>query len=369
MTDVLSGKAADFIKRAATAPAPFFLYIATYAPHQPATPAPQYANAFPDAKAPRPPSYNEQDVSDKPQWVQKLPLLTDTQEAQLDDLYRKRIETLQSVDDLIENVVNTLQAAGKLDNTFIIFSSDNGFHLGEHRETAGKQAPYEENIRLPLIVRGPGIAAGKTMDQLVGNVDFAPTFAQWAGATVPDFVDGRSFAPLLGGAAPDAWRQAFLIEHFAQTGAAKTGKAKKGTQGEKGKNAANGTAQPAATAAATPAAAIGSTAAGRGKGAKATRAVGSAVAASGTSVPNAAKGAKGIPEFHGMRAKDYVYIEYATKERELYDLTKDPDELQNIAGSADSALLSQLASRLADLQKGAGAAMRTAEQLPVPALR
>jgi N-acetylglucosamine-6-sulfatase len=308
-------------------------------------------------------------VSDKPQWVQKLPLLTDTQEAQLDDLYRKRIETLQSVDDLIENVVNTLQAAGKLDNTFIVFSSDNGFHLGEHRETAGKQAPYEENIRLPLIVRGPGIAAGKTMDQLVGNVDFAPTFAQWAGATVPDFVDGRSFAPLLGGAAPDAWRQAFLIEHFAQTGAAKTGKAKKGTQGKKGKNAANGTAQPAATAAATPAAAIGSTAAGRAKGAKATRAVGSAVAASGTSAPNAAKGAKGIPEFHGMRAKDYVYIEYATKERELYDLTKDPDELQNIAGSADPALLSQLAARLADLQKGAGPAMRTAEQLPVPALR
>ncbi len=365
MTDVLSGKAVDFIKRAAGVPAPFFLYIATYAPHQPATPAPKYANAFPDAKAPRPPSYNEQDVSDKPQWVQHLPLLSDKEQAQLDDLYRKRIETLQSVDDLLENVVNTLQATGKLANTYLVFSSDNGFHLGEHRETAGKQAPYEGDIRLPLIVRGPGIAAGKTMDQLVGNVDFAPTFAQWAGASVPDFVDGRSLAPLLTGAMPDAWRQVFLIEHFTQTGA--TTKAK-GKNGKRGKNGKNGTVQPAATAAATPAAAIGSTAAGRGKGTRATRAAGSAVAGSATNAPNAAKGLKGIPEFHGLRAKDYVYVEYATKERELYDLTKDPDELQNIAGSADSALLSQLAARLADLQKGAGGTIRAAEQQPMPSV-
>lgn len=368
MTDVLSGKAADFIKRAAGAPVPFFLYIATYAPHQPATPAPKYANAFPDAKAPRPPSYNEQDVSDKPQWIQHLPLLSDKEQAQLDEIYRKRIETLQSVDDLLENVVNTLQAAGKLANTYIVFSSDNGFHLGEHRETAGKQAPYEGDIRLPLIVRGPGVAAGKTMDQLVGNVDFAPTFAQWAGASVPDFVDGRSFAPLLTGGPPNQWRQAFLIEHFTQMGA--TTKAK-GKNGKQGKNGRNGTAQPAATAAATPAAtaAIGSTAAGRGKGAKATRAAGSAAAGSRTSTPNAAKGLKGIPEFHGLRAKDYIYVEYVTKERELYDLTKDPDELQNIVGNADPALISQLAARLADLQKGAGATFRTAEQQPMPSVR
>ncbi|MGI8687629.1 MAG: sulfatase-like hydrolase/transferase [Thermomicrobiales bacterium] len=367
MTDVLSGKAADFIKRAAGAPAPFFLYIATYAPHQPATPAPKYANAFPDAKAPHPPSYNEQDVSDKPQWIQHLPLLSDKEQAQLDEIYRKRIETLQSVDDLLENVVNTLQATGKLDNTYIVFSSDNGFHLGEHREAAGKQAPYEGDIRLPLIVRGPGIAAGKTMDQLVGNVDFAPTFAQWAGASVPDFVDGRSFAPLLTGATPDAWRQAFLIEHFSQAGAVKS-KGKNGKQGKNGKNGKHGTAQPAATAQATPGVTIGSAAAGKSQRAKGTRAVGSAAAVSGTSAPKATSGNKGIPEFHGLRAKAYVYVEYVTKERELYDLTKDPDELQNIAGSADSALLAQLAARLADLQKGAGATLRTAEQQPMPSV-
>ena len=203
-TDVVSGKATDFITRAAGSPAPFFLYIAPKAPHGPATPAPKYANAFPDAKAPRPPSYNEQDVSDKPQWVQHLPLLSDKEQAQIDQDYRKRIQTMQSVEDLIENVINTLRTTGRLDNTYIVFSSDNGFMLGEHRDPSGKQVPYEESFRLPLIVRGPGIAAGKTMDQIVGNVDFAPTFAQWGGASVPDFVDGRSFAPLLAGGASDA---------------------------------------------------------------------------------------------------------------------------------------------------------------------
>ncbi|MGI8855366.1 MAG: sulfatase family protein [Thermomicrobiales bacterium] len=358
-TDVVSGKATDFIMRAAGNPAPFFLYIAPKAPHGPATPSPKYANAFPDAKAPRPPSYNEQDVSDKPQWVQKLPLLDDKRQAQIDQAYRMRIQTMQSVEDLVENVINTLRTTGRLDNTYIVFSSDNGFMLGEHRDPSGKQVPYEESFRLPLIVRGPGIAAGKTMDQIVGNVDFAPTFAQWGGASVPDFVDGRSFAPLLAGGTPDAWRQAFLIEHFNVSGTAK------GKKGKKGKKATQGTAQAATTAQATSGAPSGSAAAGKGGNAKATRAAGT-TASSGT---GAGKASLGLPEFHGLRTKDYVYIEYVTKERELYDLTKDPNELQSTAGNADPALLNQLAARLAELQKGAGAAMRAAEQQPVPAVR
>jgi len=361
-TDVVSGKATDFITRAAGNPAPFFLYIAPKAPHGPATPGPKYENAFPDAKAPRPPSYNEQDVSDKPRWVQKLPLLDDKRQAQIDQDYRKRIQTMQSVEDLVENVVNTLRATGRLDNTYIVFSSDNGFMLGEHRDPSGKQVPYEESFRLPLFVRGPGVAAGKTMDQLVGNVDFAPTFAQWGGASVPDFVDGRSFAPLLAGGTPDAWRQAFLIEHFSAGGKAAGTKVKKG---KKGKQATQGTAQPATIAQATSGAGSGSAAAGKGGDAKATRAAGTAAPAS----KKPGKASLGLPEFHGLRTKDYVYIEYETKEHEFYDLTKDPNELQSTAGSADPALLSQLSARLAELQKGAGATMRTAEQQPVPAVR
>lgn len=334
LTDVLAGKATDFIAKAAPGSQPFFLYVATFAPHQPATPAPRYADAFPDAKAPRPPSYNEGDVSDKPQWVRQLPPLSDAEQANLDGLYRKRIQTLQSVDDLIERVIGALQMAGALDNTYIVFSSDNGFHLGEHRETAGKQAPYEENIRVPMIVRGPGVAAGKTVDALVGNVDFAPTFAAWGGATVPDFVDGRSFAPLIGNGTPADWRQAFLIEHFAETGSNGKGKG----------NGKKNTTKAAKNAKATPAASAAPVVAPKGNG------------------------SKGIPEFHGMRAKDYVYVEYVTNERELYDLTADPDELRNIAGTADPALLGQLSAQLADLTKGAGATLRTVEQQAVPTL-
>ena len=204
--------------------------------------------------------------------MQKLPLLNDTQEAQLDDLYRKRIETLHSVDDLIENVVNTLQTAGKLDNTFIVFSSDNGFHLGEHRETAGKQAPYEENIRLPLIVRGPGIAAGKTMDQLVRQCGLRADLRA---------VGGRDGAGLRGWPLVRAAAQRGRAGHMAAglpdralrpDGRRQDGQSEEGQAGKNGKNATNGTAQPAAPP--TPAAAIGSTAAGRGKGAKATRAGG-----------------------------------------------------------------------------------------------
>src|SRR5262249_26850461 len=102
----------------------------------------------------------------------------------------------------------------QLDNTYLFFTSDNGFHLGQHRLRPGKQTAYEEDVHVPLLVRGPGIPAGRMVDQLTGEVDLAPTWAELAGVSVPDSVDGRSLVPLLrGGAPPAAWRQAFLLEH------------------------------------------------------------------------------------------------------------------------------------------------------------
>lgn len=317
LTDVLAGKAADFVARTAAGGAtPLFLYLAPFAPHQPATPAPRYANAFPDAKAPRPPSYNEADVSDKPQWVQRLPLLSPQRQTEIDALYRKRLQSLQAVDDLVERVVNALQTAGRLDNTYIVFSSDNGFHLGEHRAPSGKTQPYEADIRVPLIVRGPGVAAGKTVDALAGNVDLAPTFAEWGGAATPDFVDGRSLAPWLRGESPPAWRTAYLIAHYNAT--------QKNTRGRK-----------------------------PGKRTKPT-------AATQTVQSN------GEPGFHGLRTGGYTYVEYDSNERELYDLTRDPDQLDNRAKAADPALLAQLAAQLAAIRGSGGAALRTAEQQPAP---
>lgn len=212
-TDVLARKATDFIRRTA-AVAPFFIYLAPFAPHGPATPAARHQNAFAEVAAPRPPSFNEQDVSDKPRWLRDQPLLTPNQIAQIDELYRKRLQSLLAVDEMIATLIESLQSSGALENTYIFFTSDNGFHLGEHRLPQGKNTAYEEDIHVPLVVRGPNVPAGRALDHLTGNIDLAPTFAELAGAPRPDFVDGRSLAPLLGSNPPrtEAWRQAFLLE-------------------------------------------------------------------------------------------------------------------------------------------------------------
>lgn len=100
-----------------------------------------------------------------------------------------------------------------MDNTYIVFTTDNGYHMGEHRLEAGRYMPYKEDANFPLILRGPGVAEGVTRDELVLNTDFAPTVADLAGAQAPGFVDGRSFAPLLEtGKVP--WRDAALMEGF-----------------------------------------------------------------------------------------------------------------------------------------------------------
>jgi N-acetylglucosamine-6-sulfatase len=219
-TDVLTEKVLTFIesRERNTAP-PFFIYLSPPAPHGdgrmdgPATPAPRHLGAFAGVSAPRPPSFNEADLNDKPPQLQR-PLLTDDQIAELDHEYRTRIEALLAVDEAIERIVGALAARGELEHTYIFFTSDNGYHLGHHRLPGGKNQLFEEDVRVPLIVRGPGIPAGLTREQFALNIDFAPTFAQLAGAPIPDFVDGRSLVPLLGAAAParPEWRQDFLLE-------------------------------------------------------------------------------------------------------------------------------------------------------------
>ncbi|MGZ4803228.1 MAG: sulfatase family protein, partial [Acidimicrobiia bacterium] len=196
-TTVYVKKTQDFVTRAAQAGKPFFAYLAVYAPHGPATPAPQDVGKFAGATAPRTPNYNEADVSDKPAWVQAKPLMDATVQAKTDALYEKRIESLQAVDRSIGKLITTLKNNGQLANTYIVFTSDNGFHLGQHRLPQGKQTAYEEDIHVPLIVRGPGVPKNVKRAHITGNVDYAPTFAALAGATTPSFVDGRSLAPLL----------------------------------------------------------------------------------------------------------------------------------------------------------------------------
>jgi N-acetylglucosamine-6-sulfatase len=213
-TDVLARKAIEYVRRTADDPQPFFMYLAPNTPHDPFIPAPRHEEQFPGTKAPQSPSFNEPDVSDKPSWLRErfLPL-SSLQIAKIDIDYRARLQMLLAVDEMISDLVQALEEGGKLENTYIVFTSDNGWHQGEHRRSRGKGTAYEEDIRVPLIVRGPGVPAGRTLSQLALNIDFAPTFAELAGVTVPSFVDGRSLVPLLTGDASSAsWRSTFLLE-------------------------------------------------------------------------------------------------------------------------------------------------------------
>jgi arylsulfatase A-like enzyme len=221
VTDVLADKAAAFIQSSeANDDQPFFLVFSANAPHSGVapngapTPAPRHAGTFSHLSAPRPPSFNEADVSDKPPVIQALPLLNGAQIAAIDQEYQARLEALQAVDEAVERIVLQLAALGELENTYLLFTSDNGYHLGQHRFRNAKAQIYEEDIRVPLLVRGPGVPAGVTRDEFALNIDFAPTFAELGGVTPGHLVDGRSLVPLLGGAPvqPHEWRDDFLVE-------------------------------------------------------------------------------------------------------------------------------------------------------------
>jgi len=210
-TDVIANNAERFIGTSANSGVPFFAYVAPKAPHGPAIPTLRDLHAYDGLKAPRPPSFNEKDVSDKPPLIRQLPRLSAAEKAKIDRLHEGRAELLQAVDDLVEGIVEELENAGVMDNTYIFFTSDNGFHHGEHRIPSEKWRPYEEDIHMPLLVRGPGVAAGSTAYELSLNTDYLPTFTDLAGAQTPPYVDGRSLRPALKGNAT-AWRSAILLE-------------------------------------------------------------------------------------------------------------------------------------------------------------
>ena len=143
--------------------------------------------------------------------IRNFPRLDEPAIAWLEDEYRRRLRSLQAIDDMVETIVGTLEATGALERTYVIYTSDNGFHMGEHRLIAGKDTPYEEDIRVPMVMRGPGVPEGVRIDAMALNIDLAPTFAEIAGIEPPAFVDGRSLLPLLADPA-QPWRQSFLIE-------------------------------------------------------------------------------------------------------------------------------------------------------------
>ena len=293
-TDHYAREAAQFIRGTKGKSQPFFMWLSTKAPHKPAIPPPRYADRFPDATAPRPPSFNEADVSDKPNWIRQKDLLTPDEIAGIDELYRNRLRSMLAVDDLIGRLINSLRYSHKLSNTYIVFTSDNGFSKGEHRREHqrddGKWSAYEENMRVPLIVRGPDVPEGVERRHMVLNNDFAPTFAKLGGVSAPPFVDGRSFVPLLhpDPPPPSDWRSAFLDEAVAYDGIDR-------------------------------------------------------------------------PAFKAIRTSDHLWVEYASGERELYDVAEDPYELQSLHETASDDLKQSLSSRLARLRDCSSEVCRNAE--------
>jgi arylsulfatase A-like enzyme len=215
MTDVLRGHAQDFLAESASGRDPFFLFLAPYAPHSPSTPAPRHRGEFAGATAPRTPAFNERDVKDKPAWVRSVGRMSESRIERIDSDYRRRLESLLAVDEMVESLVRQLEQSGALDSTYIAFLSDNGYFLGEHRQPHGKDAPYDAASRVPLIVRGPGVPPGSTVDALALNIDLLPTVLSLTGSAAPTFVDGRSLVPVLTG--DDAGeRQAALLEGFGK---------------------------------------------------------------------------------------------------------------------------------------------------------
>jgi N-acetylglucosamine-6-sulfatase len=207
-------KSYDFVNSSA-GKKPFFLWHNFNAPHNfngksgPPARAEDLAKFRPQPL--RTPAFNERDVSDKPPWIASSPRLTKGQKRKLGIDQQRRLASLQEVDRSLAKLVRLLEKKGQLKNTYIFFTSDNGYHMGEHRLMAGKMTPYIGDVRVPLIVRGPGVAKGIKRQEFVENVDFAPTVANIVGAPLPDFVDGRSLVPVLRGENVP-WRQEAFIE-------------------------------------------------------------------------------------------------------------------------------------------------------------
>ncbi|TVY81869.1 Arylsulfatase [Lachnellula suecica] len=195
--DVIAEKAFGFLEEAMADEKPFFIAIAPIAPHSEVSTgnfsqpqyAPRHADLFTDYKVPRTKNFNP----DKPSganWIAKLPQLNETVIAYNDEFARCRLRALQSVDEMVEGVVQRLADNGILDNTYVFYTSDNGFHISQHRMHPGKTCGYETDINIPLIVRGPGVGVGKVLDAVTSHTDLAPTIMKIAGEELREDFDG-----------------------------------------------------------------------------------------------------------------------------------------------------------------------------------
>ena len=298
LNDVITNKATDFIR---TAPEGFFLTLSTYNPHKPAPVAVRNKGTHAATVAPRTPNYNTVGTNE-PTWLKGISTILPWKQARLDKMWRQRAQSAESVADSVDAVLATLRETGRAENTLVVVTSDNGYHVGTHRLTKGKRTAYREDTVVPMIVIGPGVVPGTTFDEMTSTIDLAPTFTSILGAQAPTWVDGRSLTDIIAtGQVPAAWRQATISESMG---------------------------------------------------------------ASGPDDPDYQPEAP--PQFTALRTPDWLFVVYRDGERELYDLNADPYEMNNIAATADPALVSALYSQMQAMRACAGDTCRTADSLPLP---
>jgi arylsulfatase A-like enzyme len=301
LTDVLSGLAVDFIKRSAGTP--FLIEVATFAPHAPYTPAPRDAEALPGLTAPRMAAFNAEPGVNAPQWLKGFRSLSDTDMAAIDRDFRKRAQSVLAVDAMIGALQAAVAAAGEADDTYFVFSSDNGYHMGEHRLMPGKMTAFDSDIRVPLVVTGPGVRAGTVVNDIAENIDLCPTFAELAGMVPAAGIDGRSLVPLLHRRNAADWRTSALVEHHGPV-----------------RNLRD---------------------------------------------PDLPGLRSGNPTtYEAIRGAKWVYVEYVNGDKEYHDLAADPDELRNTFSALSGATQAALHRSLDAASRCAGvAACAAAERL------
>jgi len=305
MTDVLSAVAVNFIKLQ-TADTPFMIEIATFAPHAPYTPAPRDADAFGGLHAPRTAAFNAAPGPAAPKWLAGHPPLSEIDVAMIDNDFRKRAQSVQAVDAMIGALQQAVAAIGAADNTYFVFSSDNGYHMGEHRLMPGKMTAYDTDIHVPLIVTGPGVPAGRTVDEIVQNIDLCPTFTELGFAAAPPSVDGRSLAPLMRGDKVEGWRTVALVEHRGPI-----------------RNLADPDLPDLRYA---------------------------------PRIAEAVRRGGNPTTYEAIRSATALYVEYADGEKEYHDLVADPDELRNTYASLPDDRQAALHAALDAVQTCRGAA-------------